>query len=112
MGKVVDSGEELESQMTDGVRHSNAPSRPLLADIFDALEAHQVPYCVAGGCENFPDQVDSDVDLLVPSDSARNLSQLAMQVAASANARILQAQDHRTGSTFTFCRVQGGLSEM
>jgi thymidylate kinase len=100
---------ELKDQM--GTTQPNL-ARTLLADIFAALEEQGMPYCVMGGYENFPYEVTSDVDLMLPIERACNLSQIAAQLAGAVGARMVQAQDHRTGSSFTLCRGTGDQAEI
>lgn len=99
--------------------HATAPgesaavnSRSLLAEIFAVLDQQGVPYCVMGNYENLPDEVATDVDLLLATHTAGNLTRVATMLASATHARILQAQQHRTGCTFTFCRVQGSKTEI
>lgn len=65
----------------------------LLADIFDAIEAAGVPYCVLHGYGKYFDAVPSDVDLLVPAKAMGKLAAALKNVrsaAPNAPARIVQ----------------------
>jgi thymidylate kinase len=68
-----------------------SPQGAMLLRVFAALEQHGVPYCVLHGYEQYPAQVPSDVDLLIPSEvSARRLAQVLHDDRDSIGARIVQ----------------------
>ncbi len=76
-------------------------SRPrglTLAAIFNLLEQEGIPFCVLRGYQGFPDEIGSDVDILVPEEvSAGRLSTLFDNNRSGVGARVVR----RSGKYFT-----------
>jgi len=63
----------------------------LLARVLELFDRDGLPYCILHGYDNYPDRVDSDVDLLVPSEAVpRRLGELLRNAERQLGARIVQ----------------------
>lgn len=80
----------------------------LFTQMIRTFETAGMPYCILAGYDQFPQQIDSDIDFMVsPAWNAR-LPGLIADIAASSGARLIQHLQHETtAGYFVLARLDG-----
>src|ERR1700749_3361709 len=82
---------DTPTQQHEAPAQSTDLKAELLARVFALLDRDGLPYCVLHGYDAYPDRVEGDVDLLVPSEAMpRRMAELLRNAQSQLEARIVQ----------------------
>jgi O-antigen/teichoic acid export membrane protein/thymidylate kinase len=88
-------GEEQTRIVADS-RQEQLGSGPMLLALLDLLERNQIPWCLLHGYQDYPDQITSDVDCLIPSWAApQGFRRFLQLIQRQLGAGIVQCIDDR-----------------
>ncbi len=82
----------------------------LFSAVIAEFDRAQLPYCILGGYEEYPERIPSDVDFMVhPADMARARTLLA-QAAEAGGGRVIQAIQHETSACYFVLAKDAGAT--
>jgi thymidylate kinase len=80
----------------------------MLLDFCTALESHGIPHVILSGYQNYPDQIDSDIDFMVSEADFKRLPEFFSNPDTVPGARLIQMLRHETSACYYVLASQLG----
>lgn len=85
-----------------------AKKSTLFRSLVEEIERCGISYCLLSGHHGYPGSIESDVDILVDTDSRERLAELSARVASANGGQLVQLLQHETGAYYFAIAVQEG----